>query len=97
MYNIYRVLAQSKKGDIVMDLLKKLFPLSFKLKDITALVIAIIIYVVADVVVGVIVGLLWWAPIVGLLISAIASLVGLYTLIGIVLAILEFCGVLKEA
>jgi hypothetical protein len=43
MYNIYRVLAQSKKGDIVMDLLKKLFPLSFKLKDITALVIRLLI------------------------------------------------------
>ena len=80
-----------------MDLLKKLFPLSFRLKDVTALVIAIIIYVVVDVIVGVFVGLLWWIPIVGLLLSAVASLIGLYTIIGIVLAILDFFGVLKQA
>ena len=80
-----------------MDLLKTLFPLSFRLKDVTALVIAIIIYVVADVIVGVIVGLLWWIPIVGLLLSAVASLIGLYTIIGIVLAVLDFFGVLKQA
>ena len=80
-----------------MDLLKKLFPLSFRLKDVTALVIAIIIYVVVDVIVGDFVGLLWWIPIVGLLLSAVASLIGLYTIIGIVLAVLDFFGVLKQA
>ncbi len=79
-----------------MDLLKQIFPLSFKLKDVTALVIAIIIYVVVDVVFGVVVGLLWWIPVIGAVLIAIASLVGLYTFIGIVLAVLGFCGVLKE-
>lgn len=78
-----------------MDLLKKVFPISFRVSEVVGLVIALIIYVVLDVVCGVIIGFLAGLPIIGILFTLVGSLIGLYGLIGIVLAILVFCKVLK--
>ena len=41
-----------------MDVLKKLFPLSFKAKDIVSLIIYIVIYLVVGIVAGVLIGVL---------------------------------------
>ncbi len=72
-----------------MEILKKLFPLSFKKKDsIGALIVNILIHIVADAIAGVIIFLL---PILGFL----GGLIGLYFTVGIVLTILDYLKILK--
>lgn len=72
-----------------MDMLKKFFPYSFGAKDIAGLVIKIVVYIVASAVLGFVIGLI---PFVG---GLIGSLIGLYSTVGIVLAILDYLKVLK--
>lgn len=79
-----------------MALIKSLFPFSFQSKTLKNLLITILIYIVLDVVCGLIVGLLGKIPLVGFLFSIVGWVLGLYFLVGIVLAILHFLGVLKE-
>ena len=79
-----------------MDLLKNIFPLSFRLADTVAnLIIGILIYIVVSVVVGAVIGVLAWIPLIGWLLSLVGSLVGLYCLAGIVIEVLLFAKVLK--
>ena len=80
-----------------MDMLKTLWPFSFKVKekDVTSLVVQLIVLIVACAIAGVAIGLLMWIPIIGWIIGIVGSLVGLYCVIGIVLCILQFCAVLK--
>lgn len=79
-----------------MDLLKKYFPWSFKAIEVKDLVISIIIYIVIGVVGGLIISLLSWIPIIGWLLGLVGGLLDLYTLIGIILAVLVFAKVLKD-
>ena len=70
-----------------MDILKKIFPISWKFKgEVKNLVIAIVIYVVGGFILGLI-------PIIGWLLSPIISL---YSLAGIVISILLFTNVIKD-
>lgn len=84
-----------------MDVLKKIFPLAFsvKEKDSNAFVIQLIIAIVALVVVGVVLGIL--AAIVPFLFALglfalVGSLVELYVIADIVFCILRFTGVFKD-
>ena len=88
-----------------MEILKKVFPYSFKpLKDVAALVISVIVYVLASIVGAVIIalaGLLTgWIPVVGTLIGILlglcGSLVSLYCLAGIVIRFLTYFNVIKD-
>ncbi len=82
-----------------MDTLKKIFPFSFGAKDVVALVVKIIIYIIAPAILGVATWIVGLIPVVGAIICAIVGvltgLIGLYVLIGIILAILDYCKVLK--
>lgn len=79
-----------------MDLLKKLFPLSFKLADTVAnLVVGILIYVVAGAVAGVLLGWLSIIPLIGVIFSLVSTLLGIYCLAGIVIEVLLFADVLQ--
>lgn len=78
-----------------MDMIKKYFPLSFKVEDVKAFVIALIVYVLVDVVCGAVIGLLANIPLIGIIFSILGAVVGLYALVGIVLAILVFLKVVK--
>ena len=78
-----------------MDTLKKFFPHAFKAVDVKSLVISIIIYLVIGIVGGLILGLLSAIPLIGWLFSIVGALLDLYTLVGIVLAVLVFAKVLK--
>ena len=78
-----------------MDLLKKFWPHAFKANDVAGLVITIIIYLLIDIVLGWLIGIFAGIPIVGVIFTLIGSLLGLYCLVGIVLAILDFFKVLK--
>ncbi len=79
-----------------MDILKNLFPFSFKEKStVAALVINVIIYVVVGAVVGVLIALLANLPIVGIVIRAVGGLIDLYVTVGIVLSFLDYFKVIK--
>ena len=77
-----------------MDILKKFFPYSFGVKDLTDMIVKIIVYVVVGAVAGVLIGLLAKLPIIGI-IGALGGLVDLYCTVGIVLTILDHFKVLK--
>ena len=78
-----------------MDLLKKLFPFSFKATQLSSLLAAVIVCVIVDVVCGVVIGIVDGLPLVGWIFSLIGGLIGLYATVGIVLALLVFFKVLK--
>lgn len=72
-----------------MDMLKKIFPLSFGAADIKTLIIKIVIYVVAGYLLGWLIGLI---PLVG----GIAKwVIDIYSTVGWILAILDYLKVLK--
>ena len=84
-----------------MDLLKKLFPISWKYKsEAKDLVIGIIIYLVAGIIGGVLLGvagLFTGIPvlgaILGILLRAIGALLDIYVVAGIVIEVLLFAKV----
>lgn len=80
-----------------MDLLKKIFPLSWKYADSGKnLAIGIILYIVAGFVGGLIIGILAKIPVVGIIIGILGGVIDLYALIGIILEILVFAKVIKD-
>lgn len=78
-----------------MDMLKKIFPLSFGASDVANLIIKILIYVVAGAVFGAIIGFFGGIPLIGMIVSIVCSLIDIYCLAGIVIAVLDFLKVLK--
>ncbi len=79
-----------------MDILKKIFPFSFRSKTIQELLINILIYIAINVVGGLVLGLLGILPLIGFVFSAVGGLLGVYTLAGVILASLHFWGMLKD-
>jgi hypothetical protein len=79
-----------------MDMLKKFFPDAFRSKDVNSFVITLLIYGVGSFLIGLVLGLLAKIPLIGFVFTLIGSLVGLYALVGIILAILVFAQVIKE-
>ena len=82
-----------------MDILKKLFPLSFKMVgSVSNLVIGTIVYLLGGVIAGValrIVGLVP-LPLLGILLGAVGTVIGLYVLAGIVTLFLYHFKILKD-
>ena len=79
-----------------MDMLKQLFPISFKYtKDLANLIIGILIYIVVGAVIGFLIGILVNIPIIGIIFSIVGTLVEIYNIAGIVILILVFLKVLK--
>ncbi len=79
-----------------MDMLKKYFPLSFRGKEVKDLVISIVIYIVASAILGVLLGILGNIPVVNLVTGIVGTLVWIYSVAGIVIAILDFVGVFDK-
>ncbi|MCD8056112.1 MAG: hypothetical protein LUE25_05300 [Clostridiales bacterium] len=75
--------------------LHSLFPISFRDRSLTGLVIAIVIYVVVGAVAGAVIGFLSSIPILGIIFSIIGALVDIYCLVGLVLAILYYAKVVE--
>ena len=72
-----------------MDVLKQLFPLSFKVKDSNDCVISVIIYLVVSILFGAVVAILDFIPVINVLLGVLGSLVGVYCVAGIILSILK--------
>lgn len=87
-----------------MEILKQIFPISFKKhENLGDLIVGILIYLAVGIVAGMLIafaGLLTGIPVVGALLAIVLRVVGvvvdLYVLAGIILGILEYCGALKE-
>ena len=79
-------------------MLQKIWPTPFKIKkgDLTSFLIQLIIFVVLTTVIGWLIGLLAKVPVVGIIFGLVGSLMGIYTIVGIVLCILRFVGVLEN-
>lgn len=78
-----------------METLKKLFPFSFGVKDVANLVIKILLYIIAGAVIGFVLSIIAKIPIIGIIVGLVGTLVEIYILAGIVIAILDFCKILK--
>lgn len=86
-----------------MEILKKYFPHAFKAEDVASLIVTILIYLIVALVGGLVVGLvstlLSWIPIVGVIFNVLCkfagSVVSLYAVAGIVIAVLAYGKVLK--
>ena len=79
-----------------MDTIRKLFPYSFKSETGKDLLVTIIFYIIINVVVGFVLGLLDGIPLVGFVFAVLGWLLGIYILVGIIIAVLNFMGVLKK-
>lgn len=86
-----------------MDILKKLFPISFKFtQDAGSLIVGVLIYLVVGIVGGFalgLIGVLSIVPILGwilaLVLGLIGSLLDIYCLAGIIIEVLVYTKVLK--
>ena len=73
-----------------MATLKKLFPFSFGAKDISQLLMKIVIHVIVSAIIGLLASLFRSIFIIGIIFHIVSYIVGLYCLIGIVIAILDY-------
>ncbi len=78
-----------------MDALKKLFPISFGAKDVSALVIKIAFYLVAAIVIGLLLWLVGKIPVIGIIVGIVGTIVEIYIICGIVLTVLDYLKILK--
>lgn len=79
-----------------MDMLKKIFPLSFSFADtIVNLVVGIVIYLVAPALASVVLGLLAKIPLLGILFAVINWALGIYAFVGLVLLVLVYLKLVK--
>lgn len=76
----------------LMDKLTPYFPLNKKVdkNNVVSLIIVIAIYIVVAAVLGVVVGIMSLLPIVNIIGWVVSVLIGIYELIGIILAVLAF-------
>lgn len=79
-----------------MDMLKKIFPLSFSFADtLVNLVVGIVIYLVVPAVASVILGLLAKIPLLGILFAVVNWVIGIYAFVGLVLLVLVYLKLVK--
>ena len=80
--------------NIDMDLIKKVWPTPFKIKekDVPSFVIQLVIFVVICALFGWLISLLAGIPVIGILFSIVGFVVEIYGLVGIVLCVLKFLG-----
>ena len=78
-----------------MDMLKTFFPLSFGVKDLGNLIVKVLIYLVVGIIAGFAIGILAGIPVINLLTGILGTLVDLYCVVGIIVAILDYLKVLK--
>ena len=78
-----------------MQFLKTVFPFSFTPVDVRAFIITLVIYAVVGAVAGLVIGLLSKLWLIGWIFSLVGGLVDLYVLVGIILTVLSFTGLIK--
>ena len=78
-----------------MDMLKKIWPTTFKVeqKNVASLIIQLVIFLIICAVVGWLISILALIPIIGILAGLVGALLEIYSIVGIVLCVLNFLGV----
>ena len=78
-----------------MQFLRSLWPTPFKIKkgDVVSLIVQLVIFLVVCAVVGWLIGILAEIPILGIIFTLLGSLMEIYSLVGIVLCVLKFLGI----
>ena len=78
-----------------MQFLRSLWPTPFKIKkgDVVSLIVQLVIFLVVCAVVGWLIGILAGIPILGIIFALLGSLMEIYSLVGIVLCVLKFLGI----
>ena len=85
-----------RKGEMTMDMLKKIFPYSFqKKKDTEDLIKNVLIQLIVGIIAGVLIGVLVNIRLIGAVIGLVGGLVDLYVIVGIVLSVLDYKKLLK--
>ena len=81
-----------------MEFLKHFWPTPFKIEkgNLASFLVQLIIFVVACAVIGILIGVLAGIPILGIVFSILGALLEIYGVVGIVLCILKFIGVLEK-
>ena len=76
-------------------MLKKIWPTPFKVEkgNVVSLIIQLVIFLVICAVVGWLIGVLAHIPVVGLLAGLVGALLEIYSIVGIVLCVLNFLDV----
>ena len=78
-----------------MDLIKNLFPYSFKKKaNGVALLINILVQLVIGAIAGVLIGIFGGIAVIGFIVRICCGLIDLYVLVGIILSILDYAEVI---
>ena len=79
-----------------MSTLKTIWPTPFKIEkgNVASLIIQLVIFLVVCAVVGWLIGLLSGLPLLGVIFTLLGSLMEIYSVVGIVLCVLVFLGVL---
>lgn len=80
-----------------MDFLKNLWPTPFKIKrgNLVSFIVQLIIFLVICAVAGVLLGWLKNIAVIGFVFAILGSLMGVYSIIGIVLCVLVFLGIMR--
>ena len=89
----------NKYGGIqrIMDFLHQLWPTPFKVKkgNVVSLIVYLVIFLVVCALVGWLISLLASIPVIGIIFSILGSLIGIYSLVGIILCLLKFFNVIS--
>ena len=78
-----------------MHFLKTVFPFSFPPVDVRAFIITLVIYAVVGAAAGLVIGLLSKLWLIGWIFSLVGGLVDLYVLVGIILTVLSYTGLIQ--
>lgn len=78
-----------------MHFLKTVFPFSFTPVDVRAFIITLVIYAVVGAAAGLVIGLLSKLWLIGWIFSLVGGLVDLYVLVGIILTVLSYTGLIQ--
>ena len=80
-----------------MEFLKNLWPTPFKIKrgNLVSFIVQLIIFLVICAVAGVLLGWLQKIAVIGFVFAILGSLMGIYSIVGIVLCVLVFLGIMR--
>lgn len=80
-----------------MEMLKKFWPTPFSIaeKNVASFVVQLVIFVVVCAIVGWLISVLAGVPVLGIVFSFVGTLFEIYGLVGIVLCVLKFLGLVK--
>ena len=80
-----------------MEFLKNLWPTPFKIKrgNLVSFIVQLIIFLVICAVAAVLIGWLQEIAVIGFVFAILGSLMGIYSIVGIVLCVLVFLGIMR--